>query len=941
MLKNVDPRPHFPAMEDVWVQKWKENQTFQQSVENRPKDKPWIFLDGPPFITGMPHYGTLLSSIPKDVFARFWTMKGYRVRRVWGWDCHGLPAETKVENKLGITRKKDIEEKIGVKKFIDECISYVSEVSSEWEWYVDHIGRWVDFKNAYKTMDLPYMESVMWVFKELYDKGYIYKGKRISLYAPDSVTPISNFEIAMDNSYAEITEPANTYKYKLVGENNTFILAWSTTPWNKIVTTALAVNPEFTYVKVAQNNEKYILAESRLEILTDVPYTIEEKISGKDLVGRKYEPHYDYFTIGEGKKAFEIVAADFVTDDSGAGVVTIAPYGEDDFNIMNKLGIHMELLLDEEGHMNSDVPKFGGMYYLKANPLINADLFERGLMYKEESYTHSVPLNHRTGVRLYYAPQDAWYVDIQKLKADLEKNNENIHWFPEHFKHGRFLKSLQNAPDWCLSRSRYWGSPIPVWETESGERFVVGSIEELEKLSGVKVTSLHKPEIDDVTFKSPTTGETAKRVPEVLDSWMEAASASFAERHYPFNSEEKPEDFFPPDFIVEYTGQIRAWFYVLHVLGAALMKSHAFKNVIVTGVILGTDGRKMSKNWGNYPDPKVMLEKHGGDALRMYLLGSPVMKGEDLIFSEEDYRNYVKVFMLPMWNILKFYALYDEMDGVEYEKSEVAPNAKNILDQWIVDLTHKLVSDVTTALEGYDTMSAVKPLVDFVDDWSKWYVRRSRDRVGLSAENEEDKKAFYSTMYYVFATMCKVAAPITPFISEEIYTHVLEKDSVHLQDWPTDISFDQKRLDTMAVVRELVEAGHRVRKTSQLKVRQPLQSVTLKTPKGIVFPRELVADYASLIQDELNVKEVIIEEGTESQSEALYDMTITEVLKNEGDARELVRSIQQERQKMGLKQSDKIHLTVPEIPDGFSDYISQKVLAASLAEGSELKIEKV
>lgn len=941
MLKPVDPRPNFPAIEDAWVKKWKKNRTFEKSVEFRPKDKPWVFLDGPPFITGMPHYGTLLSSIPKDVFARFWTMKGYHVRRVWGWDCHGLPAETKVENKLGITRKKDIEEKIGVKKFIDECISYVSEVSAEWEWYVDHIGRWVDFKNAYRTMDMPYMESVMWVFKELYDKGYIYKGKRISLYAPDSVTPISNFEIAMDNSYAEITEPANTYKYKLVGEDKTYILAWSTTPWNKIVTTALAVNPEFTYVKVKQNDEHIILAESRLEILTDAPYTVEEKISGKDLVGRKYEPHYDYFTIEDGKKAYEIVAADFVTDDSGAGVVTIAPYGEDDFNLMNKLSIHMELHLDEEGHFKPEVPKFGGMYYLKANPLINADLVERGLMYKEEPYTHSVPLNHRTGVRLYYAPQDAWYVDIQKLKKELEKNNENVRWFPEHFKNGRFLKSLQNAPDWCLSRSRYWGSPIPVWETESGERFVVGSIGELEKLSGVKVTSLHKPEIDDVTFKSPTSGEIARRVPEVLDSWMEAASASFAERHYPFNSKEKPDDFFPPDFIVEYTGQIRAWFYVLHVIGAALMGSHAFKNVIVTGVILGTDGRKMSKNWGNYPDPKLMLEKHGGDALRMYLLGSPVMKGEDLIFSEDDFRNYVKVFMLPMWNILKFYALYDEMDGVEYEKSETVPTTSNILDEWIIELTHKLVNDVTAALEGYDTMSAVKPLVDFVDDWSKWYVRRSRDRVGVNAENGDDKKAYYSTMYYVFATVCKVAAPITPFISEEIYTHVTGKDSVHLQDWPTELTYDQVRLDTMNIVRELVEAGHRVRKAAQIKVRQPLASVTLYSPKGIIFPQDQLSTYADIMQDELNVKHVKIVEGKDADYTAQYDTVITDELKKEGEARELVRAVQQERQNLGLKQSDRIHLTVTAIPDGFKEYIAQKVLADSVIEGSDLQIERI
>lgn len=942
MYKPVDPRPNFPEMEDKSVSYWKKNKIFEKSVESRPEDKKWVFLDGPPFITGMPHYGTLLSSIPKDLFARFWTMKGYRVRRVWGWDCHGLPAETKVENKLGIKRKKDIETKVGVKKFIDECISYVSEVSSEWEWYVDHIGRWVDFKNAYKTMDIEYMETVMWVFKQLYDKGYIYKGKRISLYAPDSATPISNFEVAMDNSYKDITEPANTYKYKLVGEDDTYLLAWSTTPWNKLVTTALAVNPKLTYIKVKQNNEYYILAESRTEILTDDPYEVVDTFSGEKLVGKKYEPHFDSFDIEKGKKAYIVIPADFVTEESGAGVVTIAPYGEDDFNIMQEMDIHMELHLDEEGTVREDFPQFGGMYYLKANKAVNEDLENRGLMYREDEYTHSVPLNHRTGVRLYYAPQDAWYVDVQKLKKDLFSNNEAVNWFPKHFKHGRFLKSMEAAPDWCISRSRYWGSPIPVWETDDGEIIVPESIEEIEKLSGQKITTLHKPEIDDIVLKTPKTGKEARRVPEVLDSWIEAASASFAERHYPFDTSEKPKDFFPPDFIVEYTGQIRAWFYVLHVIGTALMGSHAFKNVIVTGVILGTDGRKMSKNWGNYPDPRMMIETHGGDALRLYLMGSPVMRGEDIILSEEEYRGYVRSFHLPLWNMLKFVTLYSGLDKIDLTPSEEKPTAENILDVWIIELLHSVGQEVTEALEGYDTMSAVKPLVEFVDDWSNWYVRRSRSRVGSTAEDKEDKEAFYTTMHYVMTTFAKLAAPIAPFITEEIYRHLTDKESVHLESWPELPKADQSVLEDMALVRQLVEVGHRVRKETEVKVRQPLQSVILSMPKGSKLQNDQhKGAYVEIIKEELNVKEVHIKEAEDSVVTAEYNLELTPELKAEGEAREIVREVQKARRTAGLNQDDRITLTLPAYPTAFEDYIKHKVGADSIEEGTELKVTKL
>jgi isoleucyl-tRNA synthetase len=857
MIDPINSQPNFPELEKNLVEHWKKNKIFEKSVEMRPEDRKWTFLDGPPFITGMPHYGTLLSSLPKDVFPRFWTMKGYKVRRVWGWDCHGLPAENKVENKLGLKRKKDIEEVVGIKKFIDECKLYVSEVSGEWEWYIDHIARWVDFKNAYKTMDMDYMESVMWVFKQMYEKDYIYKGLRVSLYCPHCSTPISNFEVAMDSeNYKDVTDSGTIYKFRLKEDSKTFLLAWSTTPWTKITTSALAVNPDLTYVYAQVGDDTYVLAESTLEILK-ADYKITKKITGAELAGTEFEPHFNYYDIDEGKKAFIVAADNYVTADEGTGVVTLAPYGEDDLRVMKAQNIHIEMHLDDEGHMIDKVPHYGGMYYLKANKLINADLAENGLIYRDEPYTHSMPHCWRCGTLLYYAPQDAWYVDIQKLKPQLFKNNEKINWYPNHFKYGRFLKSMEAAPDWCISRSRYWGSPVPVWECECGDIFVPGSIEELENASGTKIKELHRPEIDDVVVACVSCGKEARRVPEVLDSWIEAGSASFAERHFPFDKNINLEDFFPPDFIVEYTGQIRAWFYVLHVIGTALFDSNSFKNVAVTGVILGTDGRKMSKNFGNYPDPRMMLEKYGGDALRLYLMGSPVMRGEDIIISEEDYRNQIKSFHIPLWNIFKFFLLYAQLDNYEI-KEKVEPSLTNILDKWMVNLLSQLRAEVTKDLEAYDTVSAIKKIIQFVDDASKWYVRRSRDRIGLAAHNAEDKQAFYDTMLYVLREFSKISAPITPFISESIFTHITKEESVHLQDWPNEQMLDNDLLHNMDIVRKLVESGHRIRKEKQLKVRQPLASVTLITTEKFHLKKdEDYEQYLELIKDELNVKEVL------------------------------------------------------------------------------------
>jgi len=942
MFKSINPNVSFPELEEEQVKYWREAKIFEKSVEKDYGGKKWTFLDGPPFITGLPHYGSLLSSLPKDVYPRFWTMKGYKVRRVWGWDCHGLPAENKVEEKLGIKRKRDIEEKVGIKKFIDECKLYVSEVSSEWEWYIDHIGRWVDFKNAYRTMDKDYMESVMWVFKSLYDKGYIYKGLRVSLFCPHCSTPISNFEVAMDNSYKDIEESAETYKYELRtqnGDGKTFLLAWSTTPWNKIVTPALAVNPKLTYVKVKphsaeasrgkQGEEFYILAKARIEMLKDEPYEVVDEIKGEDLVGAEFVPHYDFYKIEKGKKAFIVIGGDFVSEDEGTGIVTLAAYGEEDLEAMKKENIQIVQHVNEEGIINSDVPKLGGLFYLDASAKVNEDLEKRGLLYNSTPYSHSVPTCWRCHTRLFYNPQDAWYVDIKKLRPKLIKNNEMVNWFPKHFKYGRFIKSMKAAPDWCISRSRYWGSPVPVWECKCGERVVTGSIKEIEELSGIRVKDLHKPEIDEVQITCKKCGQKAKRVKEVLDSWIEAGSASFAERHYPFSKKEKLEDFFPPDFIAEYTGQIRAWFYVLHVISTGLFDSKAFKNVLVEGVILGTDGRKMSKNYGNYPDPKEMLGKYGGDALRLYLLGSNVMHGEDIRISEEEYRDQVKGTLLILWNIFNFFIT--NANTLEWRK-EKDLNSDNILDKWIISKTFRLRNSVTDAFENFDTVGAIKNIKDFINEFSTWYIRRSRERLYSEGKDAND---FFSTAYTVLVELSKLMAPVTPFIAEKIYRNLTDEESVHLASWSGERNdlINEGLEENMSLVRQVVEAGHFERKRAGIKLRQPLNLLTVR------MQGKLDRAFLDITAQELNVKNVELTEK-EGEMEIEINTEITADLKEEGEARELIRKIQQERKKLGTKRDEYVTAFLPIWPKKFEDEIKRRAYVKAIEKSEEFEIKR-
>ncbi len=944
-FKPVTSKVHFPDLEHAILEFWKKNKIFEKSIELRPEDKPWAFVDGPPFVTGLPHYGSLLSSLPKDLFGRYYTMKGYRVRRVWGWDGHGLPIENKVEGELGITRKKDIEEKVGVEEFIKRCLHYVNQMSDEWEWYVEHIGRWVDFKNAYKTWDIPYMESVMWVFKQMYEKGFIYKGLRVSLYCPHCSTPISNFEVAMDaDNYKEIVDHATTYKYKLEDEENTYILAWSTTPWNKIVTPALAVNPDLTYIKVQQGEEQYILAESTKDSLkNDVPYKIIDRISGKELLGKKFVPHYDYYKneIKQDEKSFEIVGGDFVSAEEGTGVVTIAAYGEEDLKLMREQNIHIAMHLDEEGVIKPEVPQFGGMYYLKANKAVNQDLADRGLIYHDQELPHNVPLCWRCHTRLYYAPQNAWYVNVQILKDDMKKTNEMVNWYPKHFKYGRFEKSLEAAPDWCISRSRYWGSPVPVWECECGERFVPGSIKELEDASGEKITNLHKPDIDRVTVTCTKCGEQAKRVPEVLDSWIEAGSATFAERHFPFEGNEELQDFFPPDFIGEYTGQIRAWFYVMHVIANALKlredgKNFLAKNVMVEGVILGSDGRKMSKNFRNFPDPKEMLEKYGGDALRLYLMSSPVMNGEDILISEENYRNQVRGMMLVLWNVYNFFVTYANLDAWHPDKSQTSNfKSQNVLDQWILSRLNDSVQRITKTLDGYDTVETIEIIHEFVSDLSTWYIRRSRERVGPTATDEADKAAFYTTTHTVLTTVAQVLAPITPFLSEEIYRNLTREESVHLTNWPkanTEM-INTELEDDMRSAMEVTSLLHELRKSHSVKVKIPLKKLHYSGPK------RLGDEIENIIKAEVNAYEL---EYLEAQDEYSVGGDTDEQNQDlvAGQVRDIIRKIQQERKLLGTTFDERVDVTLPSWPEEYTDEIKNQALVDTLTQSPSFAVTR-
>lgn len=883
---------------------WDETKAFETSISSRPESKRYVFYDGPPFATGLPHYGHILASTIKDVIPRYWTMKGYRVDRVWGWDCHGIPIENMIEKELDLKGGKKGIEELGIDKFNAACRSAILRFDSEWKKVVRRIGRWVDFTHSYKTMDITYMESVWWAFKSLWDKRLVYEGRKVILYCPRCATPLSNFEIAMDNSYKDIDEPSTTYKFKVAGAKDTYLLAWSTTPWNKLVTTALAVNPTLTYVYAHQGNETYILAESRLSMLTESPYKIVKKVKGSELHGVQYEALYDFYPKRtKDEQAFIVVADEYVTATEGTGIVTLAVYGEEDYRVMKKHHIQLAEHVDMEGKLKKEVTPWQGMYILKANSLIDEDLKKRERIYKEEHITHSVPTCYRCETRLYYAPIPAWFIDVQKLKKDLLKQNEHIHWYPQYLQHGRFGKGLEQAPDWNISRSRYWGTPMPIWKGQESIR-IVGSLDELkkwavdpEKVS--ELTDIHREYIDDIeVWVDDAKTIKGKRIPDVFDCWVESGSMPYASIHYPFENKEKFESTHPAQFISEYIAQTRAWFYTLHVMSVGLFGTHTFENAVTSGTILAENGDKMSKSKRNFPDPSLIFEKYGVDALRFYLMSSVVMKAENINFSEESVKEVYQKVISILWNVCSFYKLYAPKGML------TKPRPVHVLDRWIVSRTNSLIIGATTALDAYDTVLTCRIIGDFISDVSTWYVRRSRDRIKTDATTQQ-------TLGWVLTNLSQIMAPIAPFISELIYQNIVgDGKSVHLTFWPTTSATSDVGLENdMLFVRQLVEQIHAARKEKNIPVKQPLSKVTIEPNQ-----KKVSHELEELIREEVNIKSVIWG-SIQKELHVELDTTITPELKAEGDMRELIRAIQNLRktQKLGMSE----HIRIVHIPNTY------------------------
>jgi isoleucyl-tRNA synthetase len=854
----VESQPNLPLLEEGIQAFWAADRTFEASIEQRPAgtspgltDNEFVFYDGPPFANGLPHYGHLLTGYVKDAVPRYQTMRGHRVERRFGWDCHGLPAEVEAEKELGISGHPEIAE-FGIDKFNEVCRTSVLRYTSEWERYVGRQARWVDFANDYKTLDLPYMESVMWAFRTLHDKGLVYEGFRVLAYCWRCETPLSNTETRMDDVYRDRQDPALTVAFEL--ETGEHLLAWTTTPWTLPANLALAVGPDIEYAVMQHpDGRRYVLAESRLDAYEREigEATRVGTLTGTDLVGRRYTPLFDFFA--DTPNAFQVLSADFVSTEDGTGVVHMAPgFGEDDQIACNAAGIPTLCPMDEHGRYTAEVAPWVGEHVFDANPLVIRELKARGIVLRHESYDHSYPHCWRCAQPLVYRAISSWFVEVTAIKDRMVELNQQIHWVPSHIKDGSFGKWLANARDWSISRNRFWGSPIPVWKSDDPEyprMDVYGSLAEMQRDFGVEVTDLHRPAVDNLVRPNPDdpTGRSMmRRVPEVLDCWFESGSMPFAQVHYPFENREWFESHYPGDFIVEYINQTRGWFYTLHVLATALFDRPAFKNCVSHGILLGDDGQKMSKSLRNYPDPWNVFETYGADAMRWSLLSAAVLRGGDSPVSESGIRESIRQVILPLWNSWYFLTLYA---NAENKTGVFDTSSTNVIDRYVLAKTRALVDSVTADMDSYDLYLACSDVRTFLDALTNWYIRRSRDRFWAG-----DQEAI-NTLHTVLSVVCTVVAPLLPLTSEAIFQGLTGERSVHLQDWP-DASLlpsDPALVDVMDRVRDVCSATLSVRKAHGRRVRQPLATLTIADPTSADF-----ADFIELIADEVNVKQVVL-----------------------------------------------------------------------------------